>query len=85
MHKFGTEVQVTGNRHDTEYFPTAVVVDSNPVSNGGIRYRAIFIPANNGECLIETNLYSDETGSVVTVHGVSATVELIRRCGRRYR
>ena len=78
--EFGTVVKVTGSRHDTAAYPTAVVLDSSPVMGGGERHRAILLPSQNGGCLIETNLYTGETGAVVCHFGAGTTVALIWRC-----
>lgn len=78
MLEYGTEVRVTGKRHDTKCFPTAVVFDPRPVMGGGVRYRAVFIPVFGRP--VEANLYSDEVGNVVRQHTIDSTVALIWRC-----
>lgn len=78
--KFGTVVKVTGERHDTAAYPTAVLIDSCPVQGGGVRYRAIFLPSQKGGRLIEMNLYSDECSDAVRRFDIETTVRLIQRC-----
>jgi len=78
--EFGDVVKVTGTRHDTTAYPTAVVIDSAPVQGGGERHRAIFLPSHKGGRLIETNLYSSETGATVCRFGAGTTVKLLWRC-----
>ena len=78
--KFGAVVKVTGSRHDTAAYPTAVVIKTDPVMGGGERHRAIFLPSQNGRRLIEMNLYSSETGDTVRRLSEASTMALIWRC-----
>lgn len=77
--KYGTVVKVTGDRHDTTVYPTAVVIDSVPVEGGGIRYRAIFLPDDGGR-IVEANLYTEEVGSVIDQLDADLTAWLVDRC-----
>jgi len=78
MYAYGTEVQVTGKRHDTAAYPTAVVFDPRKVCGGGTRYRAIFRAVNGKN--VEMNIYGCEMGVVVNQYSEDATTALIMQC-----
>ena len=78
MLKYGTEVSVTGKRHDTAAFPTAVLFDPRKTMGGGVRYRAIFRAVNGRD--IEMNLYGCEMGIVIGQHSEDDMTALIMNC-----